>query len=77
MNIISRNLYSIFGLRGLRKRYWALIVLNRILRRFDFCLCLCGRFVRWHNVWSVCCNDTFLCNTCMKENTNGDYDNES
>ena len=75
---ISWNLYSIWGLRGLRKRWWWLLILNRILRRLNnHCLCMCGRYVSWSNVWSVCCDDTFICNECMKKATNGYYDNEA
>lgn len=74
---LSWNLYSVWGLRGLNKRYWALIVFNRITRRlFSKVLCHCGRLVYWSTVWSVCCNDTFICNECMKNATNGEYDNE-
>ena len=69
------NIYSIWGLRGLRKRWIWLIILNRITRKLDRkVLCMCGRYVAWMNVWSVCTSDAFLCNECMKDH---EFDNES
>lgn len=78
MNRIIWNLYSVWGLRGLRRRWVWLVILNRILRKLDHrVLCMCGRYVAWCNVWSVCTNDAFICNECMKESTKGEWDNES
>jgi len=78
MNNLKWNLYSIFGLRGLRKRWWWLIIFNRITRHLDHSvLCMCSRYVAWGSVWSVCTSDAFICNECMKESTNGEWDNES
>jgi hypothetical protein len=75
---IKWNIYSVWGLRGLKKRWWWLLILNRILRRINGrVICPCGRYVYWTNVWAVCCDDTMICNECMKDETDGEYDNGS
>lgn len=71
---IERNVYSIYGLRGFRLRWIPLIVFNRILKRLNnHCLCMCGRYVHWSNVYAVCTDDTFTCDRCMAKATGEEH----